>query len=193
MSTVPDWTIRALAERERLVEPFTEAQLNPASYDVQLGEKILIEVETTVDPSGWAEVDISTSTYMMEAGEFVLASIKESLTVPDHMEAVFCLKSSRGREGYQHMLSGYIDPGYEGRITLELHNSSRLRPLPLYAGMLIGQIRFASMSSPPQNSYRVTGQYNGDAVATPSKREDQRPNERVNRRDAEAKSRKRRP
>lgn len=179
MSTIPDWMIRGLAERGGLIQPFAPNQLNPASYDVRLAERILIEVGEGVRPGGWLEVDISDAAYMMMPGEFVLASVAERLVVPAALEAVFCLKSSRGREGYQHMLSGYIDPGYEGNITLELHNSLRFRPLPLYAGMLIGQIRFATMASSPTEPYSVTGRYVGDATVTPSKRDDEPPTRRI--------------
>ena len=70
----------------------------------------------------------------MPPGGFVLAATAEWIRVPVSMESVFQLKSSRGREGYEHALAGYIDPGFHGRVTLELSNLRRFKELPLEAG-----------------------------------------------------------
>ena len=76
------------------------------------------------------------------------------------------LKSSRAREGIEHLMAGYIDPGYEGRLTLELVNARVLHPVPLWPGMRIPQIVFHKMSLLPNNDYSVTGRYQGDQTLT---------------------------
>ena len=79
------------------------------------------------------------------------------------------LKSSRAREGYQHALAGWIDPGWVGsKLTLELKNNRRYRSLPLYPGMRIGQIVFHTMSQTPIKSYTEVGNYNNHARVMPS-------------------------
>ena len=102
-------------------------------------------------------------------GEFCLAETEEIFNIPDSISAQFALKSSRGREGYENLLAGWVDPGFSGRLTLELVNVRRHWDLPLYPGMKIGQIVFFKMSSIPVNSYSKVGRYNGDLKVTASK------------------------
>jgi len=172
MSSIVDWQIRELALSRGMIQPFVPEQLNPGSYDVTLSDKILIENssrQSDAGPSRWVMKDIGSEPYLMRPNEFVLASIQELIRVPEDMEAEFCLKSSRGREGYNHVLSGYIDSGYEGNITLEIQNCSRFVKLPLYPGLRIGQIRFAYMNATPEAPYNVVGRYHMDTEVTPSK------------------------
>lgn len=165
MSTLVDFQIRELARTRGLVEPYEPEQQNPASYDVTLGSKLLLET-----PKGeWQEFDISKTTVHIAPGAFVLACTAELIRIPDDLEAVFCLKSSRGREGYNHMLAGYVDPGFHGRVTLEIHNCNRFRTLPMYAGLRIGQLRFSRLDDTPHRPYSLTGRYNNDDTTTPSK------------------------
>lgn len=163
MSTIVDSQIESLAlSRPALVEPFNYDQVNPASYDVRLGPDILVETPEY----GWVQRRLP---YTLEPGEFVLGCTQESFNIPSYMEAVFQLKSSRGREGYEHVLSGYIDPGFCGKVTLELVNVNRYRSLPLVKDMLIGQIRFMKTDQPCRLSYETRGHYQGDQNVQPSK------------------------
>jgi dCTP deaminase len=174
MSALVDYQIKTLAKAWKMISPYQEAQLNPASYDVTIGSKVLIEkpVKSIISRHSddrWLEIDIFNKPYSLEPGEFVLASTAELLTLPDNIEAVFCLKSSRGREGWEHALAGYIDPGFSGRITLELKNNSRYYPLELSLGLKIGQIRFSKLNDKPHKPYNITGRYHNDQTTTPSK------------------------
>lgn len=163
MSTIVDSQIEALAlSSPPLVHPFCYDQLNPASYDVRLGPDILVETLN----GDWVQQKLP---YILEPGEFVLGCTQESFSIPSYMEAVFQLKSSRGREGYEHVLSGYVDPGFCGKVTLELVNVNRYRSLPLVKDMLIGQIRFMKTDQPCRISYDTTGHYQGDKTVQPSK------------------------
>lgn len=160
MSTIVDHQIRELARTAGLVEPFDPDLVNPASYDVTLGSTILREGGAGEDR--WVEVDIENGIYSLAPGEFVLAHTQELVRVPNNLECVFNLKSSRGREGYEHLMAGYIDPGFCGRVTLELVNVNRYHRLPLEHGMRIGQLRFAKLDNLPLRSYAVTGRYQND-------------------------------
>ena len=81
-------------------------------------------------------------------------------------------KSSLGRLGIlTHSTAGFIDPGFEGHITLELSNVSTL-PVKLWPGMKIGQMCFFKLSSPCENPYgsSVNGShYQGQRGPTPSR------------------------
>lgn len=168
MSSLVDHQIDALARHHRLIEPYCFDQVNPGSYDVLLGNTILVEdpcnscYYETKESKRWIEVDISDRPYFLKPGQFILGHTQEFVRIPDNLEAVFCLKSSRGREGWNHALAAYIDPGFQGRITLELKNYNQHQMLKAVAGMRIGQLRFTTMDSEPLRSYGKTGRYQGD-------------------------------
>jgi len=70
-----------------------------------------------------------------------------------------------------HSTAGYVDPGWDGYLTLELSNVANL-PITLYPGMKIGQISFLQMTTPADNPYGsgVTGsKYQGQRGPTPSR------------------------
>lgn len=160
MSVLCDWEIRTLCNGGGAVSPFSMEFINPASIDVRLGKNLMIETPHEADLE---LIDISECTkeepYLLHPGEFVLAETIEKFRIPDRISAQFVLKSSRAREGYQHLLAGWIDPGYRGRLTLEIKNIRRYHAIPLYTGMRIGQIVFHHMSQVPVKSYAETGHY----------------------------------
>lgn len=156
--TIVDHQIRDYCRRQGLVEPYDPDMVNPASIDVTLGP--LVKVEN--DNGGFTDVDIVDQAFWMPPGGFVLASTAEWVRVPSYMECVFLLKSSRGREGYDHALATYCDPGFHGNITLELSNLRRFKELPLRAGMRIGQLRFSRLDATPVRCYSTTGRYHND-------------------------------
>lgn len=161
MATIVDRQIRHLCKSQGLVEPFDVEMINPASIDVTLGNEILVEN----DHGKFTSISIEHETFYMPPGAFVLAHTAEWVRIPNRLECIFQLKSSRGREGYEHALAGYIDPGFHGRITLELSNLRRFKELPLRAGMRIGQLRFSRLDDIPLRTYQVTGRYhNADGV-----------------------------
>lgn len=172
MSTIVDHQIRWQAQHNNLINPFNNDQVNPCSYDVRLGPNILTE-GLAVGPAHmrepWLKKNIENDIYWLDPGEFVLAATLEIVNIPLTMECVFQLKSSRGREGYNHALAGFIDPGFTGRVTLELQNINKRHKLPLKAGMLIGQLRFMSLDEIPEKSYALTGHYNNDMDVMESK------------------------
>jgi len=170
MTVLCDWEIKNLCEAG-MIEGYGQELINPASLDVRLGGRLMIEVADTKD---FVNVDISHRTdknpYRLMPGEFCLAETEEIFNIPDSISAQFVLKSSRAREGYENLLAGWIDPGFSGsRLTLELVNARRHWDLPLYPGMKIGQIVFFKMSSIPINSYSKVGRYNGDLRVNASK------------------------
>lgn len=91
--------------------------------------------------------------YMVQPGEFVLGVTVEKITVPDDLVVRVEGRSSLGRLGIiVHSTAGFVDPGFEGTITLEISNLNRM-PIALYPGMRICQIAFMQMSSPAETPY----------------------------------------
>lgn len=165
-----DKEIRALCEGG-MVTPFDPALINPASLDVRLGDTLLIESAESPEmvpyPLGRHSQE---NPYLMVPGQFVLGETVETFAIPDVIAAQFMLKSSRAREGLEHLMAGYCDPGWHGsRLTMELHNSRQLHQIALWPGMRIGQMVFHRMSQPPERSYDQTGHYNNDQTVTASK------------------------
>jgi dUTPase len=80
--------------------------------------------------------------------------------------------SSLGRLGLLiHSTAGFIDPGWDGHVTLELSNVANL-PITIYHGMKIGQLSFMQLSEPtstPYGSSSLGSKYQGQRGPTPSR------------------------
>jgi len=154
-----------------MVNPFDPDLLNPASLDLTLGDRIMIEVPERPELQIHSiQGCTAEDPYWLQPSEFCLAETRQIFSMPDHICGLFFLKSSRAREGYEHSHAGFADCGWYGsRLTLELKNARRMHPLPLYPNMKIGQMLFMNMASLPERSYAELGRYNGDLAVTGSK------------------------
>lgn len=154
----PDHWIRAFAESGGIT-PFNPEHINPASYDVTLTNHWICP---TRDPE-----EIQSDSIILYPGEVLLASTREYLKMPRDVVSDLKLKSSLGRLWLNHSLSGWIDPNFQGQVTLELQN---LGPYPrtLTAGMRIAQLVFMAMESAPEVAYGENGRghYQGQTGAT---------------------------
>ena len=170
MSVLCDWEIRLLLSCSNLVSPVSYDCINPASLDVRIGEKVMVEVD---GDDSLHTIDISQYTkhkpFELCPNQFCLTETLETFNLPESISAQFVLKSSRAREGYQHALAGWCDPGWHGsKPTLELKNNKQFSRLPLYPGLRIGQMVFHSMSQIPVKSYSEVGNYNNHDRVMPS-------------------------
>lgn len=165
---LPDWQIAELC-RQGMVTPFKPDLINAASLDIRVGTSAEIETE-----AGFLKTDLAAhdfdDPFWLYPGECILVASLETFNIPNHICAQFRLKSSRGREFYEHMEAGFCDPGWHGStLTMELKNVNRFRRLPLYPGLKIGQLIFHQLADIPMLSYAERGRYNNDAIATKSK------------------------
>lgn len=165
-----DAAIESLCKEGGMISPFSSDQLNPASYDVRLGDHVMIEsVATKALIRAPIIAYTKESPWLLGPGQFCLSCTAEIFNMPEDVAGHFALKSSRGREGYSHALSGFIDPGFHNsRLTLELHNLRQLHAIPLYPGLLIGQVVFQWLRDKPVTSYRDKGHYNNNLCTTQS-------------------------
>jgi dCTP deaminase len=154
-----------------LVSPYDPALVNPASLDVRLGVELLVEVEEypTLIP-----IDIAGHTaanpFYLRPGEFVLGCTIETFYLPHNVAGQFALKSTRARQGLEHLMAGYCDPGWSGsKLTLELQNARQHHPVALWPEMRIGQIVFHRMSQDPARDYSLVGHYNHDVSVQSAK------------------------
>jgi dCTP deaminase len=176
-----DHTLREELARGRIVvEPFDERCLQPSSIDVKLSPHFrvfrnhtagIIDVKAAVDLTEPVEIP-EDGVFMLHPGEFVLGSTLERIAVPDDMVSRIDGKSSLGRLGLIiHSTAGFIDPGFDGHITLELTNIATL-PITLYPAMKVGQVSFMRMTTSADNPYGkgATGsKYQGQRGPTPSR------------------------
>jgi dCTP deaminase len=171
-----DRTIREeLAAGRLVIDPFDESLLQPSSVDLRVaGEfrvfhnnrRTYIDVKDANDDLTEVVAISEGEAFILHPGEFVLGSTRERVALPDDLVARLEGKSSLGRLGLLiHSTAGYIDPGFDGTITLELSNVARL-PISIYPGMPIGQISFLQMTTPVANPYR--GKYQGQSGPTAS-------------------------
>ena len=170
MTVLCDWEILARCMDQKMVVPFDRKLINPASLDVLLGDNLMIE---SMYQEELLRMDISGRTehdpYLLMPGHFCLAETLEVFNIPDDISCQFVLKSSRARDGVNHLLAGWIDPGYHGsRLTLELKNERRHCPIKLWPGLKIGQLVFHVMNNTPQHSYAETGHYNNHLTVMPN-------------------------
>ena len=111
-------------------------KVGAASVDVRVGNEIITEFGRKIDISKYSDV----FPYIMEPGEFLLVSMLEHTVIPRGMACLFLLKSTQARMGMSHAFAGWIDPGWDGILTMELKNYNQERPLQLWPGMPIGQL-----------------------------------------------------
>jgi dCTP deaminase len=168
---LPDHEIRRLCQQHAMVTPFNPDLLNPASIDVTIGGRIMVEVPEAPELQMVSiEGHTAADPFMVRPGMFLLAETREIFNLPDHVGAQFVLKSSRAREGWDHAEAGWCDPGWYGsRLTMELRNQRRWHDLALWPGMKIGQMKFLLVSGSVERSYAETGRYNADLGVTGSK------------------------
>lgn len=154
----PDHWIARFGESGGIV-PFISEHVNPASYDVTLGDHWICP---TRDPE-----ETRSEHFTLFPGEVILATTAEFVKLPRDVVCDLKLKSSLGRLWLNHSLSGWIDCNFQGQITLELQN---LGPYPrrLCAGMRVAQLVFLGMESPPDIAYgeQGRGHYQGQSGAT---------------------------
>lgn len=105
--------------------------------------------------------------FFIHPGELVLAVTLEWLKLPDNLVGWLDGRSSLARLGLMvHVTAHRIDPGWQGRIVLEICNSGKL-PLGLRPGMLIGALSFEFLSGPaarPYNQREDAKYYNQQGV-----------------------------
>lgn len=165
-----DGEIREYLDSLRLdIYPIEDIQIQPASVDIRLGDTFCIVDDHNSTIRLGDEVNykiIHQDKYTLLPGQFVLATTMETFVLPNDLTAFVEGRSSLGRLGLFIQNAGWVDPGFEGEITLELFNASRFA-IELQAGCRVGQLVFAKMEKDAVNPY--CGKYQGQRGATGSR------------------------
>lgn len=162
--------MKMLEEKSLTITPIEPEQIQPASVDIRLGNTFsIVEDSSTGVITLENEIKyktIETDTYVLLPGQFVLATTMEYFELPDDLTAFVEGRSSLGRMGLFIQNAGWVDPGFNGEITLELFNANRCA-IELKSGRRVGQLVFAEMDDVALNPYN--GKYQGQTGATGSR------------------------
>jgi len=188
MTVLSDKDLKKLIEENNAIQAGKgpeinyDLQLGPSSFDLRLGYEFgiintrKIEKIDTKNMEKYEEV-IEKETHSSEdgvvihPGEFILGSTLETINVPKNLVARVEGRSSYGRLGIIiHATAGFVDPGFEGDITLEIQNLGNA-PVKLYPEDRVCQIVFETMTSEAENPYneKTDSKYQGQTGATGSR------------------------
>jgi dCTP deaminase len=177
-----DRDIRAAIASGRIgIDPFDPSCVQPASVDIRL-DRLFRTFRSSrhayIDLAGQLDditelVEVKQGDrFILHPGEFVLGSTRERIRLADDLVSRVEGKSSLGRLGLLiHSTAGFIDPAWDGHITLELSNVNNI-PITLYPGMRVGQLSFFPLSSPAERPYgspELGSSYEGQTGPSPSR------------------------
>jgi dCTP deaminase len=160
--------LQALEEGRIRIDPAPdmEKQLGSVSVDFRLGTTFMVfehsrfsyidprHPQSIGDAMRTIEVD-EEEAFIMQPGDFALASTMESLELPNDLLGRLEGRSSIARLGITvHSTAAVFEPGWIGTATMELSNLGRM-PVALYPGMRICAFSFETVSSPVMTPYRT--------------------------------------
>ncbi len=167
MAILSDTDIKKYLESGKItISPLEdpEIQIQPSSVDLRIGREFKgfkIIRKPVIDPMDKSDLESYMESFYLEEdepfiihpGEFALATTYETVKLPGDLVARVEGRSSMGRLGItMHVTAGYIDPGFQGKITLEISNIGKM-PVALYTGQRVCQIVFETMTSPSEKPY----------------------------------------
>ena len=166
MAILSDEDLRKyLDEGKIVIDPLIdEKQIQPSSIDMRIGDEFKVFKvirKPYIDPKDEEEIASYMESMVVDEGkafiihpnEFALATTYEYVKVPEDLVARVEGRSSMGRLGVtMHVTAGFIDPGFEGKITLEISNIGAM-PVALYPGQRVCQLVFETMTSPAERPY----------------------------------------
>lgn len=139
------------------IEPYNDSNLQPASYDVSLGEK-LYHVQS--------DTEVTSDSHQLKPFERYLGHTTETVSLPNDVAAQLTGRSSIGRRGIIiHKTAGFIDPNFTGQVVLEIMNLSN-ETVTLESGKRVAQLVFFRLEQP---STGYDGKYQGQEGPTKSR------------------------
>ncbi len=145
--------------------PLDAFQLQEHAVDLRMGFTFMIPKRWHLTKTGREALDVThfdkpNSEYFeiveLEEGqkfellpqEYILVSTLESIKVPKDLMAVMYPRSSTNRKGLSVDLTGIIDSGYEGQLTIPIRNNTQSQVVQLHPGERLCQIVFEKLTQP---------------------------------------------
>ena len=138
---LPDYELMKWALRGGL-EPFDPECVNPASVDLRVNTKRVVGL------AGWTWSH--RGEWQITPGSPVLLSTVEFVRMPNDCAGVLYPKSSMARQGLDHALAGFVDPGFCGELTMEFHAHC---PVTIRNRQRVVQLVLYRMESVPEKVY----------------------------------------
>lgn len=167
---------RAICNQDLNIYPFKKKHMQPASYDLTLGSTFLkFNSSPLLDIRKEPEMEkiIKKDTIILPPQSFILGTTQEEVSIGAGYCARVDGRSSIGRYGILvHSTAGFIDPGFKGKITLEITNQNRDHSIEIDIGRRICQIVFEKLSSKSDVLYgdpSLGSKYQGQSCTTPSR------------------------
>ncbi len=168
-----DVDIHAAVKEGRIVlEPFDVKRLQPATYDIRLGNTFIVNdphTTTAIDPVKGVypktqKIEVKDGDeFVLHPGVSILGYSKERFGSDEYLVEVNG-KSSLARIGLiVHNSASIVNPGHYLNIALELCNLNNV-PIILRPGMEIAQLSFTTLSSHTKRNYKETGRYNANNI-----------------------------
>lgn len=134
-----------------IIDPFNYERLNPNSYNLRLGSKLLRyasgKVSTSRPPAVEEEIDIPVEGYTLEVGKGYIGHTIEKVWCDAYVPEIQG-RSSTGRLFLLvHCTAGYGDHGFNGQWTLEI--VPLVHDVLVFAGDELLQIQFSVLYGKP--------------------------------------------
>lgn len=142
----------AMAQGKLQIENFSEDSLQPASYDMRLGEEgITSSHREKVNPA-------AKGLFIIPAGDFALVTTHERVKLTSRVAGHIGLRSHFARKGLVLLSGPQIDPGFGGVLVLGLSNLSPTDAVLPYKEKFC-TVEFYELSEEAKEPYR--GEYQG--------------------------------
>jgi dCTP deaminase len=152
------WIMRFLKRGRIRIEPFSETNVQPASYDIRVGNEYIVAGNLRTLSAG--------GKVRLMPGKFALFASKEKISVPRDIAATVWLRSSFTRQGLMPAGEGHIDPGFSGHLTIAVMNAGT-RSIDIHESEPLCSVEFVRLTSRAARSY--SGYYQNSRGVTPSK------------------------
>lgn len=153
MSVLSGRQIRDFVKSHTLcIEPFDEALIQPATCDLRLGDRILAS-PLSLDKLGVViELNRERPSYDIQSGQMVGILSLEKLCLPLNMCGRFGIRSAIARKGINAFGGVQLDPGFKGRLTMNLLNVGP-EPVALTLHEAIFSVEFSLLEEEAEVAY----------------------------------------
>lgn len=153
--------------------PEWRGETGPASIDLHLGDDLrywptdVVRDPRTGQSDVWQPEPLQDGVWVLEPGVRYLGATVEPVAIPDDLAGQIAARSSWGRDGLAVICgpAGWIDPGFVGRIVLEL--SVMGSRLVVWPGARVCQLVLMELTTPAMQPY--VGRYQNQSGVTPSR------------------------
>ena len=140
------WSSQTLSSRlPSLIEPFNEAQVQSASYELCLGEEVYISALPDTPLRERRKIILGQKeTVPIPPGQFAFLITSEIIKVPNNALALISIKFKFKSKGLINVSGLHVDPGYSGKLIFAVYNAGPLH-LHIARGEKVFSIWYADL------------------------------------------------